>query len=157
MAVTAGLVSLGLLAATLTAPSSTLAGSTRGADEPVSFKAKKGKGNKSRVACYKDFFPGPGDEPVFRKRPRKCIFINRGASDLASTVDTEKVKWKKWGRKRAKGKGKTFVAMMAPDNYFTVRIKLSKPVKRCDRRVFSKAKFRIPKLNSKGSIRLDTC
>jgi hypothetical protein len=114
-----------------------------------------------RVACFKNALPAPGEGPAFRKRPRKCIYIDkRGLSVLvppaSTTRTTQGVRWTKWGGRRALGRGKAFVADRTQP--VPVRITLSRPVKRCGNKVYSRAKFRFTFLGtSLGPFRLLTC
>ena len=112
--------------------------------------------SKTRVACWNKKYPfEPNAEPVFRKRPNRCVFVKRGEFANAFTVEAKSIGWKRWRSGQARGKGKDFIGMGV--GFEIVRIRLSKPVSRCGRRVFSKAHFRFPAFDSGGGFRLDTC
>jgi hypothetical protein len=53
----------------------------------------------------------------------------------------------------ARGKGQAIASMVGPT---PVKIRLSKPVRRCGHRVFSRAHFRYTKLNTGGGLNIDT-
>jgi hypothetical protein len=104
---------------------------------------------KPRTACTD---PGSG-ERSFRIKPRSCDFVKRGESANAFTIDTESMRWSRWG-KQARGRGKTFVSM---DGYRRVKVILRRPVNRCGRRVYARGVFRIPAYNAKIIYPLYTC
>lgn len=114
-----------------------------------------------RVGCFKQTFPAPGEKPKFRKKPSKCIFIDKDGLNSPvppsrSVQVTENVRWSNWGGRRAKGRGQGYVG----SNQFPVqiRITLSKPKKRCGRKVYSKAEFRFPQSGAEtGPFNLRTC
>lgn len=141
---TVGLLGAVLLAAVLLAPSASKAGA-----------------GSPRVACFKNAFPAPGEDPAFRKKPKKCIYIDkRGLSNTVppahTTRTTQGVRWTKWGGKQALGRGKGNVADRTQP--VPVRITLSRPVKRCGKRVYSRAKFRYTfQGTTVGPFRLVTC
>ena len=81
--------------------------------------------------------------------------VKRGEFANAFTVEAKSIHWKRWRSGQAQGTGKEFIGMGV--GFETVHVKLSKPVTRCGRRVFSKARFRFPGLDSGGGFRLDTC
>ena len=123
--------------------------------------ASEAGAKSQRVACFKSAFPAPGEDPALRKRPSKCIYIDkRGLSNTvppaSTTRTTQGVRWTKWGGKQALGRGKGFVGdRMQP---VPVRITLSRPVKRCGKRVYSRAKFRYTfQGTTVGPFRLVTC
>jgi hypothetical protein len=113
------------------------------------------------VGCFKQAFPAPGEKPAFRKKPSKCVYIDKGALSLpvppTSAVQTTKdVRWRSWGGRTAKGRGMGFSGTR--DFPIQIRITLSRPVKRCGRKVYSKAKFFFPQTKvEKGPFKLRTC
>ncbi len=116
---------------------------------------------KLSVACFESTTPAPGEKPEFRKRPSNCIYIDkRGLANLippATTVRTTRgVRWTKWGGRKALGRGKAFVADR--NQPVAARITLSRPVRRCGKRVYSRAKLRYEfSGNTIGPYRLVTC
>jgi hypothetical protein len=114
-----------------------------------------------RLACFKRTTPAPVEKPAFRKRPSNCIYIDkRGLANLippATTVrKTRGVRWTKWGGRKALGRGKGFVADR--NQPVTVWITLSRPVRRCGKRVYSRAKLRYEYTgNTIGPYCLVTC
>ncbi len=65
------------------------------------------------VGCFKQAFPAPGEKPAFRKKPSKCVYIDKGALSLpvppTSAVQTTKdVRWRSGGGRTAKGRGMGF-------------------------------------------------
>lgn len=123
--------------------------------------ASEAGAKSQRVACFKSAFPAPGEDPALRKKPKKCIYIDeRGLTvpvpPTSTTQSTQGVKWRKWGGRKAVGRGKGFVAERTQP--VAVRITLSRPVRRCGRRVYSRAKFRFEYLGtSSDTFRLVTC
>jgi hypothetical protein len=123
--------------------------------------ASEAGAKSKRVACFKSAFPAPGEGPALRKKPKKCIYIDkRGLSNQVppahTTRTTQGVRWTKWGGRLARGRGKAFVADRTQP--VPVRITLSRPVKRCGKRVYSRAKFRFTfQGTTLGPFRLVTC
>jgi len=123
--------------------------------------ASQAGGGSKRVACFGGSFPGPDEDPAFRKKPGKCVYIDeRGLTvpvpPTSTTQSTQGVRWRKWGGRKAVGRGKGFVAERTQP--VAVRITLTRPVRRCGRRVYSRAKFRFDYLGtSSDAFRLVTC
>lgn len=95
-------------------------------------------------------FPKEGP-PQIRSAPRRCRWFGDGIDFLAGAVQARKLKWKHWGSKRTNANGEYFEPMNVEDPWLPLRVKLSKPVERCGRTVYSKATF------SGSSFRLWTC
>lgn len=99
-------------------------------------------GNKPAVLCWNKDYPEPvgsGDAQV-RTKPRKCRWIKRGEASNAAAVQAVSIKWKRWGKRKAKGVGKNCSPMLG--RCVKVKVRLTKPKEHCGRRVFSKARFK---------------
>lgn len=108
-------------------------------------------GGRTKVVCLNE----KTFDHEYKVRPKHCIFHKRHAPNAeAFFVRTKHDHWSIWKRHRARGRGKAIAGMTGPT---PVKIRLSKPVTRCGHRVFSRAHFRFPKLNSGGSANIDTC
>jgi hypothetical protein len=71
------------------------------APAPVAEAGKKSK----KVGCFNTTFPAPGQDPKFRKKPKKCTFIDKDGLSAPvppsrSVQVTKIVRWSKWGGKR---------------------------------------------------------
>lgn len=106
--------------------------------------ADAGKGKKQRVvACFKSTAP-QGAKPRFSDRPKRCVFIAAGAVGFPippsfAVQQIIKIRWKQWGKQRAKGRGKGYTS--ARKQPVPVTITLTKPRKKCGHRAFTHAKF----------------
>jgi hypothetical protein len=114
-----------------------------------------------RVGCFKTSFPSPRDKPAFRKKPRKCVYIDKSALSVPvppafAVQTTQNMRWTSWGGRVAKGRGKGF---SGNQNFpQQIRVTLSRPTKRCGRKVYSRAKFVFPQNGfRKGPLKLPTC
>ncbi len=48
--------------------------------------------SKTRVACWNKKYPfEPNSEPVFRKRPQRCVLVKRGEFANAFTVEAKSI------------------------------------------------------------------
>ena len=123
--------------------------------------ADAGKRAKRSVACFKTTAPGPGVKPAFEKKPKNCVYIAKGALDLVippvtAVQSTRGIRWKRWGGRRATGRGGAYVAGRAQP--LPVQVTLSKPVKRCGHKVYTRAKFNFKQYGfSTGPFNLSTC
>lgn len=90
----------------------------------------------------------------FDRAPRTCIFLERGGTMQFQAADGYKLKWKRWGRPHAQARGIGYVNMLGKT---PIRAKLSKPVRKCGHRVYSKVRVRYPKLGTGGVLKLETC
>lgn len=108
-------------------------------------------GGRTKVVCFND----KTSKREYRFTPKHCIFHKRHAPNAeAFFVRTKHDHWNVWNRHRARGKGRAIAGMTGAT---PVKIRLSKPVKRCGHRVFSRAHFRFSKLNSGSGVNIDTC
>ena len=106
----------------------------------------------TRVICRGD---DPSYTPHYRKRPDKCTFHKRH-EPLANAwfVHTKDNHWRKWGRRRARGRGTTVASMTGET---PVRIKLYRARFRCGHRVFTRARFYYPEFDRGSKFALDQC
>ena len=75
----------------------------------------------------------------FRVAPRQCLILKRGCPGTSACyIAAERMRWN-WGQRVAKGRGKRGFNMAG---LFRVKIRLTKPIMRCGRRVFSKISVR---------------
>lgn len=92
---------------------------------------------KPKVVCWK--FDASGSTKQFRTAPRKCFMFKRGATyNAEGAAATSHVHWR-WGYRRAKGKGKLGISTVGE---VPARFRLTKPVEKCGRTVFSKLNVR---------------
>jgi hypothetical protein len=112
-------------------------------------------GGGTKVLCWNKSFPPPtgGGEAQIKRTPERCTFFKRGESVLARAVQAAGLRWKRWGPKRARGAGTVTAAM---GNQSRVRVTLSAPRAGCGRRVYSRARFRLPDFGAKTKMRLWT-
>jgi hypothetical protein len=106
--------------------------------------ADAGKRKDRVVACFKSTAPG-GAKPKFHERPKRCVFIAAGAVGFPvppsfAVQQIIKIKWKQWGKRRAKGRGKGYTS--ARKEPVPVTITLTKPRKKCGHRAFARVKFK---------------
>ncbi|HET6830757.1 MAG TPA: hypothetical protein VFH44_05340 [Solirubrobacterales bacterium] len=122
--------------------------------------ADAGKRKKARVvACFKTTMP-QGEKPRYLKRPRRCVFIAAGAVGFPTPPSFAvqqiiKIKWKQWGKRRAKGRGKGYTSVRPQP--VPVTVTLTKPRKKCGHRAFSKAKFKYQYGIPSQPLNLSTC
>lgn len=122
--------------------------------------ADAGKRKKDRVvACFKSNVPA-GEKPKFRERPRRCVFIAAGAVGFPippsfAVQQIIKIRWKQWGKSRAKGRGKGYTS--ARKQPVPVTITLTKPREKCGHRAFAKAKFNYQYGIPAEPLNLSTC
>ncbi len=122
--------------------------------------ADAGKRKKDRVvACFKTNVPA-GEKPKFRARPRRCVFIAAGAVGFPippsfAVQQIIKIRWKQWGKRRAKGRGKGYTS--ARKQPVPVTITLTKPRKKCGHQAFAKAKFNYQYGIPAEPLNLSTC
>jgi hypothetical protein len=109
----------------------------------------------TKVLCWNKSFPPPtgGGGAQIKRTPKRCTFFKRGESVLALAVQAAELHWKRWGAKRARGAGTVTAAM---GSHSPVRVTLSAPRSGCGRRVFSRARFRLPDFDTKTKMRLWT-
>jgi hypothetical protein len=112
-------------------------------------------GAKTKVLCWNKDYPEPvgnGNAQV-RVKPSKCAFFKRGESSNSGAVRVVSMHWKRWGNRKAKGKGVTVASMGVRAK---VVVRLSKPVRNCaGKRMFSKATFKHRGSRSVGSRSVD--
>jgi hypothetical protein len=101
-----------------------------------------GGAEKPQVGCWNKSWPtDPGNpHPQFYVAPRKCAILRRGVDAIAGGDAIGKgLRWR-WGNQRATAKGKLYISSAG---LHPGRIRLTNPVTRCDRLVFSKVRVRI--------------
>ena len=114
-------------------------------------------GKSRRVVCFNKGYPrGFPYKPVYKRKPRHCVFTKNNSSPAYSnSVDVKHLHWSSWGRLRARGRGKTGVNMVG---VVRVKVKLYRVRRVCGHAVFSRAKFRYQGQHSYGrSLHLETC
>jgi hypothetical protein len=110
-----------------------------------------GKRSRTKVVCINGSL-----HREYKVKPKRCTFHKRGEPMAeAFFVRTRHDHWRRWGRARARGRGRD-VAPMGHSRP-PVKIKLSHPVHRCGHRVFAKARFYFPRVGRATSMRIDTC
>ena len=100
--------------------------------------AETGKrGREPKVICITSYKPPEGE---YAYKPGKCVFHKRNEFPVAgyNTETTGSLNWRSWGNRKARGVGKLFISTVGPVD---LRIKLTKPRRRCDKTVFTKAHF----------------
>ncbi|MCL4286521.1 MAG: hypothetical protein KJ006_02590 [Thermoleophilia bacterium] len=122
--------------------------------------ADAGKRKKERVvACFKSTVP-QGQKPKFSDRPRRCVFIAAGAVGFPvppsfAVQQIIKIRWKQWGKKRAKGRGKGYTS--ARKQPVPVTVTLTRPRARCGHHAFTRAKFNYQYGIPAQPLNLSTC
>lgn len=100
------------------------------------------------VLCYRSWSP---ESRFLTRLPRSCDTHWRGrVYDAASFQRFSGLRWRKWGPTYALARGRLFQNMAG---WKKVHIKLSRPVKRCGRDVFSRVSGRVYSGGSMGWIR----
>lgn len=80
---------------------------------------------------------------TFRKRPRTCDFVQRGAPIAhAWMVLTHAMRWNKWSSRRAFGTGRHHINQ-GPPRGVPIQVWLMKPKTLCGRRVFTVLRARV--------------
>jgi hypothetical protein len=105
-----------------------------------------------KVICIERY----GNNPTgsYRYKPRKCVFHHRGEFPVAgvNTASTSSLHWRRWGPRRAKGRGKIGISTVGEER---VKVTLTRPRFRCGVTVFTHAKFRI-RIRFGGETHRDT-
>lgn len=112
-----------------------------------------------RVICVTEWVPPTG---AYRTKPRRCVFHRRGVFPLAgyNTYSMVKLRWKQWGPRKARGKGKLGVSTVG---LVKTKVDLRKPRTRCGERVFTVLRMRYKIKHAgkvhrfKGKVPLDNC
>lgn len=136
------------LALWLTAPSTPVHADSSPAGRPL------------HVVCVSSWSPPRGKHRI---KPRRCTLHVRGAFPIAgyNTQIFTKLRWKRWGPRKAKAKGKLLVSTVGP---VKAKLELRKPRFRCGEWVFTVArvstKMRRPDgkvVRRKAKFRPDNC
>ena len=95
-----------------------------------------------KVVCVKTYAPPRG---VYRYKPGKCEFHHRGDYPVsgANTAPFKSMNWKRWGKRKAFGKGKIVLNMVGP---VPARVRLTKAREVCGLTVYTKlrATYKVP-------------
>lgn len=92
----------------------------------------------------------------YRREPRRCVFHEHGQPMAeAFFVRAKRIHWHVWRHGHARGKGREVPPL--GDRKTPVRIRLSRPVRRCGHRAFTRARFYFPKVGRGSTMKLDTC
>lgn len=111
--------------------------------------------SSNRVVCVS--YGDDGEARMdLRSQPRRCTFVHRNQKPFGyNTVDMIKLRWKSWGKRRARAKGKNVVNMVGPT---PARVTLSRPRSGCgDRTVFTRATISARGSNDRAHLPLDAC
>lgn len=96
---------------------------------------------KARALCH--VYVGIGGFDV-RTKPRHCDFYSALATpdtpSRRAVIPTTQVRWNKWGRYRASGRGKYHVSSVG---WVRAKIRLSRPRVACGRLMFSRLRLRV--------------
>lgn len=135
-----------MLAASLTL---LVAGGTSAAQGPAQGGAERLAG-RTVVACQKNL---QSNRLNFKAHPDNCNFAKRGET-YPSTTDGRSLDWRNWGGTRAYAEGRTVVNSVG---FTELKVRLSRPVRKCGHRVYSKIRVSYPEFGSGGSYKLDVC
>ncbi len=95
-----------------------------------------------QVICAVTYGPIGKAKFAYRTRPRACLFHKPGAPvDSADLVVASRLRWLKWGKTVAVGKGKDAENMVG---LVPMKVRLSRPLTVCGHTVFTKARFEFP-------------
>lgn len=100
------------------------------------------------VLCFRSWSPS---SRFHSRRPRSCYTHWRGREyDGASFQRYRGLRWSRWSQNSALARGRLYQNMAG---WKKVRIRLSQPVQRCGKRIFSRVSGRVFYGGAAGSIR----